>query len=185
MRQGGDESIVDVVDSSLTGYIDLARATAIAQEYPAVLSSIVSWIRDSANRRDWRRVERLANLAAPLKVPGLGPILRDLIDADISELNKEDVVDILGEIKAIDSASSLFRLAERSLGPDRPAYWLCQKVVLSLSDLGTDEADGYLRAMTAATWPDPIRWHAAVALGIEDELGFEEDRMLGWFPSEE
>lgn len=25
----------------------------------------------------------------------------------------------------------------------------------------------------------PLRWHAAEELGIEDELGFDEDEMLG------
>jgi hypothetical protein len=32
--------------------------------------------------------------------------------------------------------------------------------------------------MTADSWPNPIRWHAAVALRVEDELGFDEDLML-------
>ena len=72
----------------------------------------------------------------------------------------------------------MFRVVRRSLESDAPAYWLCQKAIFSLSELGSDEAERYLREMTSDSWPDPIRWHAAVALCIEDELGFDEDSMV-------
>lgn len=178
MSPSGNESQVDSVDSLSAGFITPERARAIATQYPGVTESIVGWIREAAAVQNWPRVERLANLAAPLRAPGLGDALRDLLDANIAQLNNEDMVDILGEIRAVGAGSSIFRLAQRSVELDSPAYWLCQKAILSLSELGTDAARAYLRAMTAAPWPPPIRWHAAVALGIEDELGFDEDQML-------
>jgi hypothetical protein len=177
MSPRGDASRADLVDSLAVG-VTPERATEIAAEYPEVKESIVDWIRESSAAQDWRRVERLANLAAPLRAPGLGEALRDLLDANIAELNNEDIVDILGEIRETRAANSIFRLVERSVTSDAPSYWLCQKAILSLSDVDTDEAKGYLRAMTAANWPRPIRWHAAVALQIEDKLGFDEDHML-------
>lgn len=178
MPRSEDGSRADLVDALAIGFITTERATAIATQYPEATASIVGWIQEAATSQDWRRVERLANLAAPLRAPGLGEALRDLLDASIDQLNNEDMVDILGEIRAVESVNSLFRLAERSVESDSPAYWLCQKVILSLSELDTEEANGYLRAMTATSWPRPIRWHAAVALEIEDELGFDEDQML-------
>jgi hypothetical protein len=178
MPRGEDGSRADLVDSLAVGFITTERARAIVTQYPEVTGSIVGWIREAATSRDWRRVERLANLAAPLRAPGLGEALRDLLDANIAQLNNEDMVDILGEIRAVESGDSLFRLVERSVESDSPAYWLCQKAILSLSELDTDEANGYLHAMTATPWPRSIRWHAAVALGIEDELGFDENQML-------
>ncbi|MFB1048993.1 HEAT repeat domain-containing protein [Streptomyces chrestomyceticus] len=64
------------------------------------------------------------------------------------------------------------------MGEDTPAYWLCQKVIASLGEIGTPEALECLRRMTASSWPDAVRWHAAVELENEEELGFDEDRML-------
>ncbi|MCQ8774180.1 hypothetical protein [Streptomyces telluris] len=175
MRPGGGERLVDLVDSMIKGFITVERARGIEAEVPGVGDAIAGWIRESAAAQDWRRVERLANLAAPLQAPGLGDVLCDLLDAEIAELNNEDVVDILGEIRAAGAAGSIFRLVERSIGSDAPAYWLCQKAILSLSELETNEAEGYLRAMTDPAWPDPIRWHAAVALMIEESLGLKEE----------
>ncbi len=173
-----DKADVDVVDSMVVGFITDARAGEIEAACPGVAASIVGWVRDSAADRNWPRVERLANLAARLQPPGLGEALRELIDADIKELNNEDLVDILGEIQDADSASSIFGLVQRSFTSDAPAYWLCQKAILSLSTLETVKADAYLLALTKPNWPNPIRWHAAVALQIEDSLGFIEDDML-------
>ncbi|WP_109634006.1 HEAT repeat domain-containing protein [Lentzea atacamensis] len=124
-------------------------------------------------------MERLANLAAPLAAPGLGEVLCSIIERDISGLNTEDLVEILGDIGASEAAGSIFRMLQRRIAFDKPAYWLAQKSILALSEFGTEEADEYLRDMTRSDWPDPVRWHAAVALCVEDDLGFDEDRMLG------
>ncbi|MBB5122735.1 hypothetical protein [Streptomyces eurocidicus] len=179
MHREGREPCVDLVDPLIVGFITVERTREIEAMSPGLANAIADWIREAAAVQDWRRVERLANLAAPLQAPGLGDALRDLLDADIAELNNEDMVDLLGEIRATGAASSIFRLVTRSITADAPAYWLCQKSILSLSEFGTEEANEYLRVLTTSTWPAPIRWHSAVALGIEDSLGFEEGQMLG------
>ena len=178
MPSNGNGSRADLVDSLIVGYVAPEDARAIAAQYSDVTGSIVGWIREAATAEDWRRVERFANLAAPLQPLGLGEALQELLDANITELNNEDLVDILGEIRAVESANSIFRVVERSMESDAPAYWLCQKAIGALCDLDTDEANGYLHAMTAKPWPQAIRWYAAVALQIEEELGFDEDQML-------
>ncbi|MGV9326798.1 hypothetical protein [Streptosporangium sandarakinum] len=180
MNHGAGDNIIEKVDSLIDGYISPERAQEIAKRYPAVSSTVVGWIKESAAQRNWRRVERFANLAAALKAAGLGGAVVELVDSDVKGLNYEDLIDILGEIREEVSANSMFRLAERSREHDAPAFWLCQKAILSLSELNTDEARDKLRMMTTAAWPSAVRWHAAVALGIEEQLGFVEDHMLGY-----
>jgi hypothetical protein len=97
-------------------------------------------------------------------------------------VNREDLVDMLGELRApegVDAISALIRERKRSDGPFFP---LCVKGVQSLGEIGTPDALALLRGIAMSTpdeWPDPLRWHAAEQLGIEDELGFDEDEMLG------
>jgi hypothetical protein len=167
--------------ASLVNGVTERDARIIATQHPEVVDAIVSWIREAAQAMDWQRVGKFANLAAHLRPPGLGAVLQEILDSDFHGapgLNAEDLVEILGEIGATDSVACLFRVAERSVSSDAPAYWLIQKVILSLGELGTPGALELLHAMTAPPWPDPVRWHAAVTLGIEDDLGFDEDRML-------
>lgn len=87
-------------------------------------------------------------------------------------------MDILGEIQDVSAVTCLSRVAKRSVIEDAPAYWLCQKVIASLGEIGTPESLECVRRMTTQPWPNPVRWHAAVELEIEDELGFDEDQML-------
>ncbi|MGV9321590.1 hypothetical protein [Streptomyces sp. NPDC003660] len=153
-------------------------AGSISAQYPEAPELIATWIRDAARAEHWSRVDKFANLAAPMRAPGLGEVLQELLDSEVDGFNKEDVVDILGEIQAEAAVGSLFRVAARSVVRDAPAYWLCQKVISSLGGINTIEAREVLRQMTATSWPPTIRWYAAVELGIEDELGFDEDEML-------
>jgi HEAT repeat protein len=161
------------------GFLTDERVRAVRDAYPQVSQSIVRWIGDSAAVGDWRRVEGFASLGSALRAPGLDRVLCEILASDPSGLNKEDVVEILGEIRAIDCASTIFRVMTDSLESDAPAYWLSQKAILALEDLDTDESRQLLFSMTSDDWPQIIRWHAAVALNIEDELGFDEDEMLG------
>ncbi|MFE1963305.1 HEAT repeat domain-containing protein [Streptomyces sp. NPDC059479] len=174
-----ERSEADLVESLVNGFLAERDARSIVELHPGLRDVIVSWIREAAHVRSWTRVDKFANLAAPLRVPGLGGVLQEILDSDAVGFNKEDLVEILGEIHALDAVPCLFRVVERSVGEDAPAYWLCQKVISSLGEIGTPEALGRIRQMTAAPWPDVVRWHAAVELRIEEELGFDEDRMLG------
>lgn len=169
----------DLVESLVNGFLTERDARSIAELHPGLCDVIVSWIREAAHVGSWARVEKFANLAAPLRVAGLGEVLQEILDSDAAGMNKEDLVDILGEIREVGAATCLFRVAEGSASKDAPAYWLCQKVISSLGEIGTPEAFERIRQMTAQSWPDTVRWHAAVELGIEDELGFGEDQMLG------
>ncbi|MQS06334.1 hypothetical protein [Streptomyces alkaliphilus] len=166
-------------DSLLAGPITRQRAQALAATHPAVMTDLAEWTRQAIRERDWRRVEKLANLAAPLRAPGVAAVLRELLDADIREVNNEDLVEILGELGAAEAAGSVFRAAKRLLESDAPGYWLAQKAVLSLGEIGTPEALECLRVMTLPSWPDVVRWEAAVELGVEEELGFDEETMVG------
>lgn len=173
----GERSQADLVEALADGTGRDARF--IAAKYPEVTQFIVSWIREAAHAGNWARVDKFANLAAPLRVPGLGGALQEILDSDVAGFNKEDLVEILGEIREADAVTCLFRVAEDSVNKDAPAYWLCQKVISSLGEIGTPEAIERIRQMTAQSWPDAVRWHAAVELEIENELGFDEDQMLG------
>ncbi|MEW2567518.1 hypothetical protein [Streptomyces sp. NPDC047070] len=65
---------------------------------------------------------------------------------------------------------------------DGPFYALSIKGVQALAGIGTPEALRFLEGIARSAqgeWPDPLRWHAAEELGIEDELGFDEDAMVG------
>jgi HEAT repeats len=177
-KSQGDESD-DVVRLIGDGFLTDERVREIRDAYPQVANSVAQWIGDSAEARDWHRVERFANLGAALHAPGLDRILTRILASDPDGLNKEDLVEILGEIGAVDSASVIFQMIRDSLESDAPAYWLSQKAILALADLGTEESRQFLISMTAESWPKAIRWHAAVALDIENELGFDEEEMLG------
>ncbi|MER5333984.1 HEAT repeat domain-containing protein [Micromonospora sp. NPDC002717] len=167
------------MESLVNGFVTERDARSIAELHPGLCGKIVPWIREAAHAGNWSRVGKFANLAAPLRVAGLGEVLQEILVQDAAGLNKEDLVDILGEIREADAVTCLFRVAERSVSKDAPAYWLCQKVISSLGEIGTPEALDHIRQMAAQSWPDAVRWHAAVELGIEGELGFDEREMLG------
>lgn len=176
----GPDSRLLLVDAALARWpVTDDRARELLASFPDLNERIVGWIWDSWKRRELRRVERLANLAAKLRPTGLDDVLKNVLDAATPGLNEEDLVDILGEIQAVGSEDILLRVVQRSVVTDAPAFWLCQKAIGSLCDLGTDKARDHLMELTSERWPTPVRWHAAVALGIEDDLGFDEQQMVG------
>lgn len=169
--------------AALVNGVTKRDAQAIETQYPEIRNLIVPWIQEAAQAMDWERVGKFANLAAHFNPPGLGDALQGILDSDARHspgLNREDLAEILGEIMAVDSADCLFRLAHESVQSDAPAYWLLQKIILALGEFDTPQSNDHLRSMTDDSWPDPVRWHAAVMLGIEDDLGFDEDQMLGY-----
>lgn len=172
-------SLADAVYAAVPeGLVTEETANAVVSRFPDAVRSVAGWIRDAAAMRDWHRVDRLVNLATPLGAPGLSAVLQEVLEAGGGPV-QEDLVDALGEIRAVEAAGLIYRVVRRSLVSDAPAYRLSQKAILALADLETNEARGYLREMTTDTWPDVIRWNAAGALCIEDELGFDEDAVPG------
>lgn len=179
MLPKNDAALAEAVDAHLVrGPVTDEVVYAVQGRFPGAVDSVERWIRVAAAACDWGKVERFANLGAKLHAPGLSRVIMDLLETNHAGLNQEDLVDILGELMAADAAGVIFRVVKRSLESDAPAYWLCQKAILALSELDSDEARRYLTEMTTDSWPGLIRWHAAVALCIEDELGFDEDSMM-------
>jgi hypothetical protein len=143
---------------------------------------VLDQLRDVADSGDWRTFERLASVAVRQHPEGLAPILTSVLAAGIRSVNKEDLVDILGELRAPEAMEPISTLVREQKDSDGPFFPLCVKGIQSLAEIGTPDAVQFLRGIATSEpgeWPAPLRWHAAEELGIEDELGFDEDEMLG------
>ncbi|MFF9691142.1 hypothetical protein [Streptomyces sp. NPDC014623] len=76
------------------------------------------------------------------------------------------------------------RVFEEEIDGDAPGYWLCKKCIAALGAVhfalqgarASDAAD-FLRQVATGDYPNQLKWEAAVELGIEDDLGFDEDEM--------
>ncbi|MFD4604885.1 hypothetical protein ACFWPQ_43585 [Streptomyces sp. NPDC058464] len=181
-----DRALLERVDALVTGgYIDAERAEETAAAVPAARQRVLDWLRITSTEGDWRRFERLAGLALHLHPEGLGPILATVLaarPAGPAGVNTEDLVDLLGELRAPEGVAAVAALVRERKSTDGPYFTFCVKALQTLGEIGTPEAVGFLRGIATGdptAWPDPLRWHAAEELGIEDKLGFDEDRMLG------
>ncbi|MFF3408325.1 HEAT repeat domain-containing protein [Streptomyces sp. NPDC002742] len=164
------------------GHIGRERAEEWAAAVPGSRTRILDWLRLASDSGDWRRFERLAGVAVHLRPEGLAPILAAVLASGARGVNAEDLVDMLGELRAPEAVDVIGALVRERKGSDGPFFPLCVKGVQSLGEIGTPEALALLRGIATSTpeeWPGPLRWHAAEQLGIEDELGFDEDMMLG------
>lgn len=165
-----------------TGFIDPQRAEAIVAAAPAARDSILGWLRSAAAAGDWRTVEKFANLAVYTHPEGLPDVLTPIVADGAAPANYEDLVEILGEIadheRDAETVTAIVRLLTDRMPSDGPSYGLSLKAVQALGAIGGAEAEQALRAVAeGAGHPNPVRWEAAVELGIEDELGFDEDEM--------
>jgi len=175
-----EEFRVEKFETMASEYPKDRDIASLVEQFPEIHARIISWIRDAIRDRAWRRVDKFVLVAAAVKAEGLGDVLVEILCSDIEQVNREDYVCILGDLREVDAVDCLTNLAERTILTDGPSYWLIQKIIGSLGDIGTHDAREYLLAMTKEPWPKVLRWHAAVELQIEDELGFDEDEMLGW-----
>lgn len=167
-----------------TGYISAERAQAIVAEAPEARDRILGWLRAAAAAGDWRTVEKFANLAVHTHPEGLAAVLAPIVADGRAPTNYEDMVEILGEVadheRDAEAVPAIVRLLTARLPSDGPAYALSLKAVQALGSIGGTGAENALRAVAEdAGHPDPVRWEAAVELGIEDDLGFDEDEMTG------
>ncbi|MEE1756764.1 hypothetical protein [Streptomyces sp. SP18CS02] len=176
-----DDNTIHRVDSLLKGgYIGAEKAAAVARAEPLAASpAVLDWLGVCAARGEWTRFGRLAALAAELHPRGLGELLAPVIASGEAGAVLEDLVDIAGQVRAAAAVPALAGLIDSRGETDAPYFPLCVKCVESLGEIGTEEANAALRAVATGAYPDPLRWHAAVELGIEDDLGFDEDEMLG------
>ncbi len=161
-----------------SGYLGKNRVLEVASVVPELESNVTGLLRGFALARDWRNLERFAIVAAYIHPDGLGEILCDVLDSDEPGVNREDLVDLIGEIRYEAGVSPILRFMDRMVGVDAPYYSVCRKCIHSLGGIGTDESKNSLQGLTGSGFPDPIRWHAAVELEIETDLGFDEDEML-------
>jgi len=115
-----EKTEADLVESLVDGLLAEQDAKSIAEFRPGLREVIVSWIRGAVYVGNWSRVEKFANLAVPLRVAGLTEVLQEILDLGATGLNKEDLVDILGEIREPSAVFSLFRVAEDSMSQDAP-----------------------------------------------------------------
>ncbi|MEU7159868.1 hypothetical protein AB0A98_26040 [Streptomyces chrestomyceticus] len=125
----------DLAASLVNGFLTEQDARAVADQYPDTYGSIVLWIREAADAGDWTRVGKFTNLAAPLRAAGLDAVVQGILDSGAPGCNAEDLVEILGGGGG-SAVACLFRVAERSVSEDAPAYWLCQKVIAALGEMG-------------------------------------------------
>ncbi|MER5470451.1 HEAT repeat domain-containing protein [Streptomyces sp. NPDC002685] len=164
------------------GYVGRERAAEWAAAVPESRTRILDWLRCASDSGDWRRFERLAGAAVHLRPEGLAPTLAAVLASGAQGVNAEDLVDMLGELRAPEAVDAISALVRERKGSDGPFFPLCVKGVQSLGEIGTPDALVFLRGIATSApdeWPDPLRWHAAEQLGIEEELGFDEDEMLG------
>lgn len=178
-----DRALLEQADFLVTGgYVGAERAEETAAAVPVARQRVLDWLRITSAEGDWRRFERLTALALHLHPEGLGPILAAVLVTRPTGVNTEDLVDLLGELRAPEGVEPVAALVRERKSTDSPYFTFCVKALQTLGEIGTPEAVGFLRGIATgdpAAWPDPLRWHAAEELGIEDELGFDEDRMLG------
>ncbi|MFC8620516.1 hypothetical protein ACFT9M_29420 [Micromonospora purpureochromogenes] len=175
------QRLIDRIDEALgTGYLGPKQAQAAAAAVPELPDALLPLLRQFAASGDLRRFERYAVAATHLHPDGLGEIICDVLDAGDVGVNGEELVDILGEIRYLRGVPSIIGFMNRRLPSDRPYFTTAIKCVSCLGEIGSDEARKALRELTGPELPDPVRWHAAVELGMEDELGFDEDEMLNF-----
>jgi hypothetical protein len=173
------QQLVDQVDELLgKGYLGRDRVEAVASAVPELEAAVIPLLQRFASMKDWRRFEKYAIVAANIHPDALGEILCDVLDSREGGFNAEDLVDLLGEIHYARGVSSIANFIARELPTDAPYFGLSEKCIHSLGEIDTSEAQQALRELTQYQWPNPVRWHAAVELGIEEELGFDEDEML-------
>ncbi|MFJ4439281.1 HEAT repeat domain-containing protein [Streptomyces sp. NPDC088923] len=161
------------------GYLEEEVIQGAARSIPDIAPNVISWLHHFRSEQDWRRLEKFSEVARVLHPEGLGAILCDVLDSDSDGVLKEDLIEILGEIEYSEAVPVIEKVLRDSVLSDAPYYLLCVKCIHSLGRIGTAAARDVLHQFVDSAWPDQIRWHSAVELEIEEELGFDEDEMLG------
>ncbi|MEU1694636.1 hypothetical protein ABZ590_25110 [Streptomyces hirsutus] len=167
-----------------SGYIGENSANRVIGELPDISTRIDALLSDACADGDWQTVTTLANLARWVAPTGLTERLIPILEARPRGVNKEDLVEILGELESESAVPVIARVFEEELDGDAPGYWLCKKCIAALGAVHfalqgarTSDAADFLRQVATGDYPNQLKWEAAVELGIEDDLGFDEDEM--------
>ncbi|MER5969443.1 HEAT repeat domain-containing protein [Streptomyces sp. NPDC002055] len=162
------------------GYSREERQRRVESRLPDARERIAFLMRRLAQRSDWSRFNTLENIAADLRdVPDLDRVLIDVVRSGEGPGYLEDHIEILGELAhpaAVDDIIRVFTEREHSGGP---SSGLRLKCIQALGSMGGPSARDFLRGIAEGNHPPRLKWEAAVELGIEDELGFDEDEMCG------
>ncbi len=159
-------------------FVGQEQANRVVESFPAVPSVLDGWLERLMASGDWLSFNKLVNLAAYVRPPGPGELLCRALDSRAVSVNREDMVEILGELGDTASVGSIVRAIHSEYGTDGPHYNFCRRCPSALAAIGGDDARRKLSDVTGSGWPNVLRWYAAVELGIEEDLGFDEDEML-------
>ena len=172
------DQLIDIAGGS--GFGREERRQKVEGQLPGAGVRIASLLRMLAQRPDWIRFNALENIAVDLSdAPGLDRVLIDVVRSGEGAGYLEDRIEILGEFATPAAVEAITQVFTGRVHSDGPAYWLCLKCVQALGNIGSSPAKAFLRDIAEGEHPPRLKWEAAVELGIEDLLGFDEDEMCG------
>lgn len=160
------------------GCISLEKARRVREEEPEFSAGIVRTLELLKEAEEYTLFSRFANLAVWLAPDGLSDVLIQVLQERPRGIIEEDLVDILGQLQSESAVPAIRGLLDSKRGQDSPYYSLAEKCIQALGEIGSVEGEEVLREVATGEHSNALRWHAAVELGIEDELGFDEDEML-------
>ncbi|MBU7600363.1 HEAT repeat domain-containing protein [Streptomyces sp. P38-E01] len=146
---------------------------------PTTRERIVDWLTEARNSGDTLKFHTLANFAVYLNPPGMAEVLIPIIENREEGYLLEDIVEILGELESAKAVAPVALLLNSRAQGDEIDQSLCLKCINALAIIDTNEARATLEGIALGDNPNLLRWHAALALEIEEELGFDEDLMTG------
>lgn len=162
---------MEIGTTGFLGHEQIEVARSAIPELPNKIIDIVQYLADSG---DWARFNRYIIAAAELHPDDLGGILVSVLSSDVIGPNREDIVEILGELRYSPGISAIKNYMMTSTLGSPPYFSAAIKCVYALGDIDTHASREVLKGMTGENWPNVLRWHAAVALGVEDDLDFDE-----------
>ncbi|OEV29140.1 hypothetical protein AN219_18135 [Streptomyces nanshensis] len=173
-----NEAIARVNRTLGSGYISQESAERVKDEEPEFSANILDALESLKEGGEYTLFSRFANLAVWLAPDGLDDVLIPVLKERPQGVLEEDLVDILGQLRAESAVPAIRDLIKSEKDRDSPYFSLTTKCIQALGEIGSDDGDETLREVATGEYPNVLKWHAAVELGIEDELGFEEDEML-------
>lgn len=159
-----DTALIERIDALLVGgCIGKEKAAAAQAAVPVAESRILSWLRDMAEARDWARFGRFAAIGVHLHPVGLAPILLSVLALRVREVNTEELVGMLGELRSPEAVGPLARLLREYHGKDtdQSSRSLSGACVRAMGEIGTPGAERELREIVTGDWPQELKECAA------------------------
>jgi hypothetical protein len=157
-----DTALIERIDALLVGgYIGREKAAAAEAAVPEAGARILGWLRDMAEARDWSRFGRFAAIGVHLHPVGLAPILLSVLALRLREVNTDDLVDMLGELRSPEAVGPLARLLGERHDAGHLSFSLGSACVRAMGEIGTPGAERELREIVSGDWPQELRECAA------------------------